>query len=75
MRQCCILQHNTPEPALSKAPQAKLLPNVLHFATLDENNFKQFDCIASGMDPRTALTGKDITALDITILPIGTVLA
>lgn len=36
MRQCCILLQNTPEPALSKAPQPAPLPDVLYFATLDE---------------------------------------
>ena len=36
MEQCSILEHNTLKPALSKAPQSKLLPNVFHFGTLDE---------------------------------------
>lgn len=30
------MEHNTPYPPLSKAPQLTLLPNVFHFGTLDE---------------------------------------
>ncbi|MDE0427077.1 MAG: hypothetical protein OXN25_19665 [Candidatus Poribacteria bacterium] len=40
-----------------------------------KNNFKQPDHIAYGMDLRTALTNKVMTGMDITISPIGTVLA
>ena len=32
----CIFANCHLEPALSKAPQPKLLLNLLHFATLDE---------------------------------------
>ena len=36
MEHRAILEHNTLKPALSKAPQAKLPPNVFHFGTLDK---------------------------------------
>ena len=36
MLQRSISQHNTPEPALSKAPKPTPLAKVLYFATPDE---------------------------------------
>ncbi|MXY29063.1 hypothetical protein F4Y59_13015 [Candidatus Poribacteria bacterium] len=40
-----------------------------------KNTFKQPDPIACGMNPRAALTDKVMTGINITISPIGTVLA
>ena len=76
MGRCFILKHNTPEPVLSKGPLPILPPNVFHFGALGKKT-----TLSNPITPRTpripraALTGKGITRLDITISPIGMVLA
>ena len=61
MRHCCILRHNTPEPALSKDPKPHTVPKLVAFCDTRRKTTLSdpiTPCIAR--IPRAALTDKVI---------------